>query len=205
MEILDAIGSLAGIAAVALFLIFRKGAQRYVDEKAKNLATLEDTERITEEVERVKATYLQRSHAWKQIFEKEYSLLRDVWNSTWEFQATARSLRPISDLLPEDVEEQKTVFRKRYESHGGAVNAFRDLVIKNRPFIPPHVYESCLSLRTTVIQLQVNFEMSFDGEIKPDWEKIVKCGRDLDDQLEKLNTAIRNHIYGKIDGAESAN
>ena len=204
MEILDAIGSLAGVAAVALFVIFRKGTQKYVDEKAKNLATIEDTEKITEEVEKVKTAYLQRSHAWKQVFEREYALLVDVWKCTWEFQATARVLRPVLDHLPVDADEQKEVFRKRHAGYVEAVNDFRDLVIKSRPFIPPHVYEIVLSLRESVIQLQVNFEMSFEDGIEPDWKRVHECGKQLDDQLEELNSAIRNHIYGKMGDGEHA-
>ena len=53
-EILQWLGRLSGIVAIVLFFIFRKGAQNYVDEKAKNLATIEDTAKITQEVEGVK-------------------------------------------------------------------------------------------------------------------------------------------------------
>ncbi len=70
MDVLGAIGATAGTISAILFVIFRNSAQKYVDEKAKNLATIEDTAKITTEVEKVKAGYLQRSHAWKQIFEK---------------------------------------------------------------------------------------------------------------------------------------
>ena len=54
MDILSAIGAISGVIAIGLFAIFRKGAQKYVDEKAKNLATIEDTQKITNEVEMVK-------------------------------------------------------------------------------------------------------------------------------------------------------
>jgi len=200
MELLGVIGTVAGVIACVLFVTFRKGAQKYVDEKAKNLATIEDTEKITKEVEKVKAVYLQRSHAWKQIFEKEYSLLQDVWNSTWEFQATVRSLRPLLDHLPEDKDQQKKVYIDRYEKHIEAVNSFKDLVLKNRPFIPPYVYEACLSLRELVVELQVDFELSFNDQDRADWKRIHECGKKIDIELGKLNTAIRNHIYGKMNG-----
>jgi len=205
MELLGIIGNIAGVVACILFVFFRKGAQKYVDEKAKNLATIEDTEKITKEVEKVKAEYLQRSHAWKQIFEKEYSLLREVWNATWEFQSTARSLRPLFDRLPEDKEKQKIVFTERYERHINAANSFIDFIYKNRPFIPPHVYETCLSLRRLVIELQVDFEMSFKDNNDNDqtnWDRINECSKKIDIELDELNNVIRNHIYGKMNGAE---
>ena len=140
MEILQWLGSVAGVVALGLLFIFRKGAQRYVDEKAKNLATIEDAAKITREVEGVKALHLRQSHAWKWVFEKEYDILQRVWSSTWDFQATARSLRPIIDRLPQNEEERKAVFLERHKYHADAVNAFRDVVLKNKPFIPPGVY-----------------------------------------------------------------
>ncbi|WP_320040729.1 hypothetical protein [uncultured Desulfobacter sp.] len=85
MPPLNYIGNVAGIIAIALFVIFRKSSQKYVDEKAKNLATIEDTQKITNEVEKVKAANQQRSHAWKQLFDQEYAILKEVWGSTWEF------------------------------------------------------------------------------------------------------------------------
>jgi len=198
MEILSTIGAISGLIALGLFAIFRKGAQKYVDEKAKNLATIEDTQKITDEVEKVKTNYQQRSHAWKQLFEHEYSILKDVWDSTWEFQAHARSLRPMFDHLPEDPEKEKDVFRKRYDRYAEAVEVFKDSVIKNRPFIPTHVYEACMSLREVVIELQVDFEMSFNDKHKADWKKIHDCSKKLDTHIENLNMSIREHIYGKI-------
>jgi hypothetical protein len=202
MEILNAIGSIAGIVAAILFVIFKNSAQKYVDEKAKNLATIEDTEKITNEVEKVKTDYLQRSHAWKHIFEYEYAVLKDVWSSTWDFQAHARSLRPLFDHLPEDEEKRKEVFTERYEKYIVTANKFRDAVIKNQPFMPVHVYESCMSLRETVIELQVDFEMSINDTTRPDWKKIHECSKTLDERIENLNVSIREHIYGKVRGAE---
>ena len=204
MDILNTIGLIAGVIASVLFVIFRNSAQKYVDEKAKNLATIEDTKRITDEIERVKTEYVQRSHAWKQIFEFELEVLKDVWKATWDLQAYARSLRPIFDHLPEDKEQEKKVFIERHKKFSEKVEAFREVVIKNQPFIPPHVYKSCMDLRSVVVQLQVDFEMSLNERNKynPDWNKIHECGKKLDQEIENLNISIREHIYGKIDGAE---
>lgn len=202
MEILNVISLIAGIVASILFVIFRNSAQKYVDEKAKNLATIEDTQKITNEIEKVKTDYLQRTHAWKQIFEFEYSVLKEVWSATWDFQAHARSLRPIMDHLPEDPEKRKEVFIERYNKYSETVNLFRNSVIKNQPFMPVHVYEACMSLREVVIELQVDFEMSLNDRHEPDWRKINECSKKLDERIENLNVSIREHIYGKMKGAE---
>ena len=202
MEILNVISTIAGVVAIILFVVFKNSTQKYVDEKAKNLATIEDMEKITNEVEKVKTDYLQRSHAWKHIFEYEHAVLKEVWSATWDFQAHARSLRPIFDHLPEDAEKEKAVFAERYKKYAETGNKFRDAVIKNQPFMPVHVYEACMSLREVVIELQVDFEMSINDTTRPDWKKINECSKKLDERIENLNVSIREHIYGKIRGAE---
>ena len=202
MDIIQWIGSAAGIIACILFVIFKKGAQKYVDEKAKNLATLEDTAKITQEVEVVKALHLRQSHAWKWVFEKEYQILQGVWNSTWDFQATARSLRPMLDRLPEDEQEKRKVFEERYKYHVDAANAFKDVVLKNKPFIPPIIYEVCEELRSLVGDLQIDFEISFCESAHPDWKKIHECSNKLNAKLDELNLVIREHVHTKIDNAQ---
>lgn len=204
IDIIQWIGSVAGIIAVVLFVIFKKGAQKYVDEKAKNLATIEDTAKITQEVEVVKALHLRQSHAWKWVFEKEYQILQKVWDSTWDFQATARSLRPIMDRLPEDEEKKRKVFLERHKYHVDAANAFKDVVLKNKPFIPPIVYEACLELRSLVVELQVDFEMSFGDDVHPDWKRIHEGSKKLDAKLEDLNLVIREYVHTKINDAQQA-
>jgi uncharacterized protein YdcH (DUF465 family) len=55
-----------------------------------------------------------------------------------------------------------------------------------------------MSLRKVAIELQVDFEMSFNKINDPDWKKIVECNNKLDEKIEQLNISIREHIYGKL-------
>ena len=203
-EIIQWIGSGAGVLALVLFVIFKNGAHKYVDEKVKNLATIEDTAKITQEVEGVKALHLRQSHAWKWIFEKEYEILQKVWDSTWDFQATARSLRPIMDRLPQDEEERQNVFQERYKYHVDAANSFKDVVLKNKPFIPPRVYEVCMELRSLAIELEVDFDMSFGDGLPSNWKLINECSKKLENKLEDLNRVIREYVHTKINNAQQA-
>lgn len=198
MEIMSTIGLIISIITVSLFIIFKNSAQKYIDEKAKNLATIEDIQKITNEVEKVKSNYQQRSHAWKQLFEYEYAILKEVWTATWEFQEHAKSLLPMIDKLPNDLQKRKNVLNERYKKYSEALDSFKDSVLKNQPFIPVYVYEVCMPLREVVIDLYIEFEMSHDGQHKPDWKKVRDCIKELDGHLDKLNMAIHEHIYGKI-------
>lgn len=195
-NVLSVVGSFSGIVAMGLFALFKNSAQIYIDEKARNLATIEDTERINDKIEDIKSKYELNTHAKKQIFEKEYDLLLLVWRSTWQFQAMARSLRPLFDYLPQDKEEQNKLLQERYNIYIESVEAFRDVVIKNKPFMPQDIYEICLSLRQNVISLQVDFESCYRIDGQPNWDKIKECGDKLDQKLEELSNAIRKSIYG---------
>ncbi|MBN1515550.1 hypothetical protein JXA32_03165 [Candidatus Sumerlaeota bacterium] len=201
-ELLSGIGAASGAIALWLVYVLRKSAQEYIDEKAKNLATREDIGRITAEVEAVKANYLRQTHAWKWIFEKEYEILRNVWDSTWELQATVRSLKPLWDHLPENKEEKMEEFRKRYNDYIKTVQKFQDMVMKNRPFIPPVIYETCLELSSIVGVLQNDFMSSFTPPYYSDCKKILDCGRKLEKKLDELNQAIRKHVHGVIQDAQ---
>ncbi|VGO11838.1 hypothetical protein PDESU_00385 [Pontiella desulfatans] len=203
MELLESIGSWAGYIAIALFFIFKNGAQKYVDEKAKNLATIEDTGKITNEVENVKSQFHRQSHAWKWVFEKEYEILKDVWNSSWEFQAAARSLRPMMDFVPEDDEEKKKMFEDRYKTYIDSANEFKDVVYKNKPFIPPVVYETCLSLKDIVSDFQIDFELSYIQKLRgPDWKRLTESVEKLNSTLDELNDNIREHVHGNLNAAQ---
>ena len=191
--------SISSGTCVVLFLIFKNGAQKYVDKKAENLATEEDVARITSEVEGVKSDFGNRTHAWKQIFESEYALMKEVWATTWEFQALARSLRPLMDYLPEDREKEREQLIERYNRYQKGVVAFRDVVIKNQPFIPPNIYDKSLELRETVLELEVHFEINLRHNVEIDWRKILDAGKKLDEGLEELNNSIREHFYSKAE------
>ena len=53
-----------------------------------------------------------------------------------------------------------------------------------------------------MVDLQVDFEMSFEDDDRPDWKMIHECGKKLDDKLEELNLAIRKCIHTKIKDAQ---
>lgn len=127
-------------------------------------------------------------------------MLKDVWRSTWEFQATARSLRPILDFLPMEPERIQEVLQKRGEIHNASVKDFIETVVKNKPFIPQEIYDNCLSLREVVVDLQMEFRKSIDRpSASLDWELIRESGRHLDERLEALSNAIRRYVHGKAE------
>jgi hypothetical protein len=196
MEILETIGAWGGYVAVALILIFRKSAQKYVDKKAENLATIEDTAKITQEVESIKSQHLRQSHAWKWIFEKEYLVLEQVWRASWEIQNSARAVRPNFDSVPADPDEAKKEYKERSVKYSEAVELFLNIIIKQRPFIPPSIYETCEQIQDSVIKLKNEFEKTFRGvDERIEWKTIREQGVKLEDLMAQLNNSIRQHIH----------
>lgn len=134
------------IAIIGLAIIWiRKGSIKYVEEKAKNLATKEDIGEITNTVEEVKKTHENYSHAWKEIFEKEYSILEGVWESAWKLQSTVRKLKPNTDFRDKNKSADQ-INRERWDDYFKAKNEYIDSIILTRPFIPPNIYENCIEI-----------------------------------------------------------
>jgi hypothetical protein len=190
-------GTIGGIASPVLFLMIRSSAQKYTDKKAENLATIQDTGKITDQVERIKSDYQMWFQASRFVYEREYALLGEVWKESWELQAKARSLTPVFDRVPEDVSERKEELLRRYESYTEQVKNYKAAVIKVKPFIPDRVYCSSYRIWEIVASLQVTFTMSFQGMKEPDWLIVEESCKNLDAELEQLCQEIRNCVFDR--------
>lgn len=198
MELLGGLALIVATGSAVSVAILKSGFQRYVDEKSRNLATLQDTARISEKVQAVESRFARGNHAWKEIFQQEYAILKEVWRTTWDFQATARALRPVMDFLPMDTDQIREVLSARGSTHNASVKAFIDVVVKNKPFIPQEIYDRCLSLREAVVDLQVEYQKSIDrANAELDWALIRASGQRLDQELEALSDAIRNYVHSQ--------
>jgi hypothetical protein len=191
-------GSIGGLLAFIILSLLKVGTFRYVDEKAKNLATVQDIQEITNKIESVKTEYVNRSYAWQKFLDFEFEIVKDVWKASWELQASVRSLNPIIERVPENQEERRKVYLARYKYYGEKINLFREAVLSNQPFIPPEIYASSMEIKKLVIPIQVQFEMTFDNGRDPDWEKIIKNSEELDKKIDEFNVQIRTYLYDKL-------
>lgn len=190
-------GTIGGIASPVLILIIRSSAQKYTDKKAENLATIQDTGKITDQVERIKSDYQMWFQVSRFVYEREYALFGEVWKESWELQSKARSLTPVFDRVPEDKAERKEELIKRYESYAEQVNNYKTAVVKMKPFIPKDVYCSSYRIWEIVVSLQVMFTMSFQGVKEPDWLKVEESCKKLEIELEQLCQEIRNCVFDR--------
>src|SRR5215213_11200962 len=119
------------LAACAAILALRSFVPKYVEEKAKNLATKEDIEDITASIERVRSQHtaelervrsdLNRAlNVHKLQYETELKTYEQIWVDLVDVQRAALSLRPVVDTLPHDEAEKQRVMQKRLETFGDA-------------------------------------------------------------------------------------
>jgi len=187
---------------VVLYVIIKKSLQKYLDEKAKNTASKEDIAKITNEIERVKASYTQRFHSWKHQFEKEYVILEEVWSSVWETQAFVKALIRELPMDMDEKEKRDGLLKFRENEYLDSANKFKEAILQKKPFIPPDVYEACAAIKDLIAEIQTDFDLCVKGGDAPDTRDINENLKKLDDYLEGLNLAIRNRIYGISDASE---
>lgn len=119
-----------------------------------------------------------------------------MWRASWEVQYSARAVRPILDSIPSDPDEAKEEYLKRAKQYWDATETYLDAVTKQRPFIPPAVYEACELVEKSVIKLKNEFEKTYRGaEDRIKWETISEEETKLNELMADLNKRIRQHIH----------
>jgi hypothetical protein len=141
--ILQLAGTVRGIASPALLIAFRSSAHKDTDKKAENLATIHDTGKITDQVERRKSGYQMWFQASRFVYENENALLKGVWRESWVLQAKARSLTPVFDRTSSDEAERRNEHTQRTGAYAKQVNHLKVAVIKNKYFLSIEIYSSC--------------------------------------------------------------
>jgi hypothetical protein len=154
------------VAAAVVCLYLR----HYIAEKAKNLATVEDTRAITRAVEEVRAEQAQklerlRSELVTQVnassfrYQREFEILTELSSRAIQLARAANSLRPMLDSHdPKESEEDRT--KRRLESFNDASWALRSFISERRPFFAEHVYEAAMALDSLTYSEAVEYQMA---------------------------------------------
>lgn len=203
MEIASAIGLIAFVAVALLY--WRSYLPAYFHEKAKNLATKEDVQQITEAVESVKNKFeqdnerlrhsLERSnHVTKFQFEKEYDLYREMWASLVDLKRTSLSLRPVMDFIDpkESAEERK---KNRLNKFADAYEKTVDVAEKSRPFYPAAIWLELRKLLDIAHKEAVGYRHQDEGR---NWEKYwgdaQAAQKAILEQIDVVSVAMRDRL-----------
>jgi hypothetical protein len=187
---------------VFLNLIVNKLLSAYFTKKGENLATREDIEGITEKVEEVKSTFArdmellkidlqQRSHMQGAVFDKEFTVLSEVWSAVADLRAVTLALMEIE---PDGSEPAAVDTRRaRLNRFNEAYSALAKEVLRNKPF---YVLTIFTSLEDLLIRTK---EFSFDYDVKYGWSRSDRqtIGGKFDEiinAVERLSEEIRARV-----------
>jgi hypothetical protein len=175
----------------------------YVGKKGENLATKEDIEEITRKVEGVRAQFASENELLKSElnklvivhkvqFEKEFTILSDIWGKLVALRDATLALRsPLVVGTKPSEEECLGSFAAAWEN-------FRALVEMNRPFYPQQIYDELHAL----LKLSGSEAMSYrlgplvrtEESRNRYWEMAEKNRIQILDSVDKLCGKIRERI-----------
>ena len=155
------------IVSVIFFGVFKIYLPAYLTEKAKNLASKEDLNDLTQIVEKVRSDYaveLERVrsdhareleenrslmvanlHVYQTRYNREFDILFELAEKLVQLRNSALALRPAMDFTSsnESDEDRK---RNRLENWTRAAEAFRNVAECRRPFYPEEIHNVCIQL-----------------------------------------------------------
>lgn len=151
-------------------------------------------------IERLKADLSNKAHSFQAKFDKEIELYSKLMPAAFEMAKTTFWLFPIAfDHPPQDLEEKKAFYQKRYESVHKSLNETRQILDASAVFIPEHIYNIANEL-TKLCQIQ--FELyPMAGPMKenlPEYAQIahecLKRTEEISDKYDELTRELRKHI-----------
>ena len=123
----------------------------YLKRKGENIATKEDIENITDQVESVRLQYSSqlasikaeigsKLHIHQVRYENEYAILTDLAEKLIMLRDAAKALRPEMDYMdPEETEDERR--RKRLKQYFDDARKLYYAMETKRPFYPENIYE----------------------------------------------------------------
>ena len=192
------------LAACVVILALRAFLPKYIEEKAKNLATKEDVGDITATIERVRSQYatdlervrsdLTRSlNVHKLQYETELRTYEEIWKDLVDVQRAALSLRPMIDSVPRDEAERNRVVQKRLEAFGEAFNRFTARVHSRRPFYPQSIFTVFDELLRLAHSEAIDVEWG-DKHDRDYWKDARRNATAISDQVDKICDAVRARL-----------
>ena len=121
---------------------------------------------LTKQTEMYKAKVEGRVYISKVQFETEYNMFIKIFSLIFDFVTTSCDLFPAGlDTLPQDIEERKNVFIRRFEKFMKAYNEYSKIIETNAPFIEEKIYQALIQLRNDAYTIACMYP---DIKINPD-------------------------------------
>ncbi len=161
----------------------------------------ERQEKLSREIEDLKAEYARRQTIHSIAFETKFKVYQEIWKSIYKLQSIS-PITPSLDQLPMDAGEKKKEYERRLEA---AYEAFREAVNileLKKPFYPTKIYDlarqlSRLCLKHIIgIKNRIEVSESDSKQMNECYEMADKLEDDAKDMIEKVEQAIRDETKG---------
>lgn len=199
---------ITGLAGLIAGLIISRFLPSYFGEKGKNLATKEDIEGITRQIESVKHSYatqleITRAQLTGQLathghrYQREFSILESLTRKLVDVRDHAAVLRPVLDQIPAD-KTQEEVRWERINALWQAQRQLNRLSERAKPFYPAEIYESIRALEKVAREERINFTYH-TPENHPDgfsgyWSDAEKSQEKLKEATDAAINRIRDRV-----------
>ena len=209
---MDTLASILNFAVLlglgVLGLIIKAYLPAYLKKKAENLATKEDIETITTQVESIKHQYSSDLESFKAAigsrlyihqtrYQNEFKILLDLSEKLIALRDSALSLRPAMDYAnpDESEDERKRIRLNRY--HDAAIAAYK-IYETRKPFYPEEIYNGIRELDKVVWKEVVQYKSRSDSEGRgfdlEYWEKAEVNAEAIKEIADSIIISIQNRI-----------
>ena len=187
-------GAGAIIAGVVRFSVSRL-AERISDKYKHELDS---------QMERLKADLLNRNHSYQAKFDKEFEIYGKLMPAMLDLTGKTFWLFPQDfDYPPEDKEEQKKFYQKRYEDVFDALKRTQQALGEYAVFMPEHIYSRVLEV-FRLCQIQFKSYPNFGPLREKDSESSklsLKCferTKEITSKYDELIKELREHIADQL-------
>jgi len=203
------------IVSASLFGCFKIYMPAYLTEKAKNLASKEDLNKLTRIVEKVRSAYaveLERVradhareleeirslmvadlHVYQTRYNREFDILTELAEKLIPLRNAALALRPALDFTNSDEPEEERK-KNRLDDWAKAADAFRNVAEFRRPFYPEEIYNLCIELVKKTRSEAISYGVTKYNPQKDEeyWEQAEKNGDEIAELANQVLDGIRS-------------
>lgn len=135
-------------------------------------------------------------------FEREYKIYSQIWLKMLNLRWDTLAMMPIYDILPEDKEDRRQEYIKRYKKHKNSLNEFYTELYSNAPFISEEIYNDLIlisglcreqGIDFSIYKLEIDKDERNAKERKEYYDKDKKIINDIDDLTNKLRKYLNKY------------
>ena len=149
------------------------------------------------QIEELKTRNDKLNYISKTQFDVEFKMYQELSEYSFQMFLDVNSLFPIYDTLPKDEEDQKKLFKERYDKALNSFVEFQNVLHKNAPFISKDLYELFENFRKeNKLQINAYPDVKFepDEALRAEYCNLAKENYKRTPELSKMHDEIVNTL-----------